>query len=419
MCLFLFYSDVNTKFRAASLSHDVKCVNKDWIEESISKGYVLPEDNFKVKRSALTPTKDNLPMCSMLNVIKPGTSNDLQNTYNKIINITNDSIMNLIEINKSDVIDVNTPSLSSQEKLSSISTVANDKIDDNLGNRFLGAPSSHAPVEEVTKISKMSNESSDKLLKLNVFDGATFKIKYFDGDTCDNIKCLIEGMSGEVINQNYKKIKTNYVVLPIFIDNPYKSLSMKTVTDLWVRDCHATSTMIDVEYYHKPIVVKQAKLLRDYVICCTNYNDCERLVLDSLVEALGGISQCGMSRISISNKNVLKTTHLISPNNDGIKCKYATMWNIPIVTKDWLLECGRLGQIVSLNSYIVSENSMCVSKNSFKSEDDHEQLQLQELSYKDKSYKVEQTQEDDEEFKTEVEQIRYNKTRKTDLSKRF
>lgn len=192
-------------------------------------------------------------------------------------------------------------------------------------------------------------------IEQNVYSGLKFKIVGIEPAV--EIKRMIESMSGKVINAICESIKTDYIVLPTFIEEPYETSSIETVTNKWVDMCYSFEKLIEVDYYYKPIVVKRTKPLSGCVITITNYFQCERSVLQLLIVELGAILQDELSRKEIKDKNILPNTHLISPSTDGKKYEFALRWKLSIVTKDWLLECARLGQMVPLDSYFVNENS--------------------------------------------------------------
>lgn len=218
-------------------------------------------------------------------------------------------------------------------------------------------------------------EENDTTTSSNIFDGILFKIDGFEDNVVSEIKIKIEQMSGKVLGR-IKRIKPNYIVLPTFIEDAH-NISIETVNNMWIADCFDSDELINPNYYHKPIIVKRTAPLSGLVITITNYVECERLVLESLVEELGARNQKELSRKAVLEKKILPNTHLISPNTEGRKYMFAVKWKLPIVTKDWLLECGRLGMMVPLKSYIVNENAADTSENNSKSDEDYNQQQKQ------------------------------------------
>lgn len=88
---YIFFSGTNTeKYKAAKNSKTIQCVPIEWIKDSISSGFSLPQDNYSLKRSTSTPTRDNEgPNFSMISVIAPSHSKTQLEFYNETINNTN------------------------------------------------------------------------------------------------------------------------------------------------------------------------------------------------------------------------------------------------------------------------------------------------------------------------------------------
>lgn len=47
---------------AARVHNNIKCVNFDWITDSIEKGYALPHNKYQVQKMTSTPTKPDDPV---------------------------------------------------------------------------------------------------------------------------------------------------------------------------------------------------------------------------------------------------------------------------------------------------------------------------------------------------------------------
>lgn len=87
--LFIFSGTRSEKYKAAKRSGRVRCVNKDWIKDSISNGYAILEDNFTAVGTTSTPNKEtDLPNFSMMSSIMQYTSRECNNTYDQTINLT-------------------------------------------------------------------------------------------------------------------------------------------------------------------------------------------------------------------------------------------------------------------------------------------------------------------------------------------
>lgn len=209
-------------------------------------------------------------------------------------------------------------------------------------------------------MSKSSYTQEDDTDFINIFDGYTFVIKDYDDSETIELKNQIEKMGGKVLTPSYRRIKKDYMVLPEFVGEPVKS-SITTITRMWILDCFEDSEIKNILYYHKPIVVKEATPLKNCVISITNHKDHERRVLELLVLKLGAIMQNELSRIKKLELNILISTHLISPSPIGRKYESALKWKIPIINKDWLLECAKKGKMVPVESYSVEASTSSMS----------------------------------------------------------
>lgn len=104
-----------------------------------------------------------------------------------------------------------------------------------------------------------------------------------------------------------------------------------------------------------------------YCLGTTIYTGKEKVFLTLLGEALGAIYQDVFARKVNEAKGIFASTHLITPAPSGFKYDAAKKWNIPAVTKDWLLTCARIGTKVAEEPYLVTdENNLVTSVNKSK-----------------------------------------------------
>ena len=59
------------------------------------------------------------------------------------------------------------------------------------------------------------------------------------------------------------------------------------------------------------------------------------------------------SRKDNPSKGVRGSTHLVCPSPDGEKYKASIKWNVPPVSRDWLVECALTGTRVEEDSFRV------------------------------------------------------------------
>ncbi|XP_014245567.1 DNA topoisomerase 2-binding protein 1-like isoform X2 [Cimex lectularius] len=167
-----------------------------------------------------------------------------------------------------------------------------------------------------------------------IFEGIAFKVIGFDNPS--QIIKAIENLSGEVFSDKFQG-KVDFTVVPLISFSDPDSL--QTVTSLWLEDCYEQGTVVQVEYFHRPVSVTiNMKPLEDCVFCTTGFLGKERSFLCYLAEALGAKIQDSFSCKDHLEKGVLRSTHLLCKSETGSKFNAAVKWGIPIVSKDWLLK---------------------------------------------------------------------------------
>jgi len=55
-----------------------------------------------------------------------------------------------------------------------------------------------------------------------------------------------------------------------------------------------------------------------------------------------------------ANRGAVASTHLVCPNPEGSKFNAAKKWNLPAVTKEWLLECAEKNARVPEEPYLLN-----------------------------------------------------------------
>ena len=168
-----------------------------------------------------------------------------------------------------------------------------------------------------------------------------FVIEDFDDEQKFELKECIESMSGTVI-KNLDSTAV-FIVVPPFIMNSIPDVpNAKIISNYWILDCWHNNIIKDVTYFHKPLVVSHLKPLQGCVVTITSYTNLERTFLMNLIKQTGGISQEQLCRVP--KDNYLISTHLLSPDATGRKYTAAVKWGIPVINKDWLLECATTGK---------------------------------------------------------------------------
>lgn len=160
-------------------------------------------------------------------------------------------------------------------------------------------------------------------------------------------------MAGTIVSKSYKGIP-DYAVVPVFGSASYITAT-EIVNDLWVAECQYEGDIRDIMYYHRPIPIESSQPLQGCIVTISTYSRYERNFLTNLIQQLGGTFQEQFARISCPKKNILASTHLISLEASGKKYTAALQWKIPVVNKDWLLDCARTGNLVPENPYLVGD----------------------------------------------------------------
>ncbi|XP_039285519.1 DNA topoisomerase 2-binding protein 1-B [Nilaparvata lugens] len=194
----------------------------------------------------------------------------------------------------------------------------------------------------------MENGEEASVTEGPIFKGLAFLILDFEDTTEELIRNMINENGGKVVSQIYKGVTdqfTDYAIVPFEGASGQLQLQSTVVTHIWLEDCVQENKLLPVVYYHEPIsILNSCAPLTGCVITISTYTNKERIFLDALVEALGAISQEVFARKDNVAKGVKACTHLVTPSAGSQKYMAALKWNIPTVTKDWLLSCARLGK---------------------------------------------------------------------------
>lgn len=189
---------------------------------------------------------------------------------------------------------------------------------------------------------------------VDIFEGLKFVISGFTDDEHEKLKVCIESMAGTIVSKLYKGIP-DYAIVPAFGSTCYNTAT-EVVNDLWVTECQSEGEIRVVLYYHRPIPVESSQPLQGCVVTISGYTRYERNFLANLIQHLGGTFQEQFVRISRPEKNFFASTHLVSLEARGKKYTAALNWKLPVVNKDWLLECARTGSLVTEKHYLVGDS---------------------------------------------------------------
>lgn len=187
-----------------------------------------------------------------------------------------------------------------------------------------------------------------------IFEGLKFiTLNFSDAETAE-LRSNIEQMAGQIVSKSYKGIP-DFAVVPIFSSELQQTAS-EVVTEMWIAECFQEGEVKEIMYYHRPLTVSETVPLQNCVVTLSTYTSYERNFLKILIFKLGGVFQEQFARVKSVKKNVFESTHLISPEATGKKYFAAIKWKLPVINKDWLLECAKTGKLVSENNFLVGDS---------------------------------------------------------------
>ncbi|XP_076255601.1 mutagen-sensitive 101 isoform X2 [Rhynchophorus ferrugineus] len=192
---------------------------------------------------------------------------------------------------------------------------------------------------------------------VSIFCSYTFVVANFDEETTEVIEEHIEVSGGTVI-KNISGSIVDYLVVPILKKNksPHKICAREIVNELFIIESIEEENLVNLSYYHRPIDIPSNNPLKDCVVTISAYTGQERHFLKTVIEGLGGVFQEQFSRRNIPSKNVLASTHLVLPTAEGKKYEAAIKWKLPVVNKEWLLQCVSSGSKVHIDDFLVDKN---------------------------------------------------------------
>ena len=207
----------------------------------------------------------------------------------------------------------------------------------------------------------------------------------------------------------------DYFIVPVDKNVTPKHKFKQLVTNIWLDDCLDDGKLLPAAYFHKPITfVEDCSPLEGVVTCLSGYNGRERNFLNCLVEKLGGTAQDIFAKKDNKAKATRGSTHLICPEPEGQKYAAAVKWNLPAVTRDWLLACYRDRLWVSEKPFLVGESSAVTPGKPMPTEVTVEEVREEEVTMT-KDETVVEAQADDtiksggQNDKTLEEEISFNK----------
>lgn len=185
-----------------------------------------------------------------------------------------------------------------------------------------------------------------------IFNNLTFHLDGFNQETTEKLTESIVEFYGEIVDTD----TCHYAIYPVIWNAKEHAANQKVVNDIWLSQCLEHGVLQDASnYYYAVVKQPDSAPLSNCVLSVTNYSLPERLFLKTIIESMGGIYQEQLLRRPLPDKQLLTSTHLICSEAKGKKYEAAKKWNIPAVTKDWLLDCLQSDNLKPFDDYLVSE----------------------------------------------------------------
>ncbi|XP_066157208.1 DNA topoisomerase 2-binding protein 1-A [Euwallacea fornicatus] len=191
---------------------------------------------------------------------------------------------------------------------------------------------------------------------LPIFSNLTFFFDGFNEEEMEMIVAQVTAARGTIADRNFEGC-CDYAVYPT-VWQPDPPKAKEIVNILWFNRCLEDQTLYtDLKYYHRIIETPSVTPLTGCVITISSYTSDERHFLREVIERLGGIYQEQFSRKTRQEKNILACTHLVCPEPNGKKYEAAVQWGLPVVSRDWVLECLRKCTKAPIENYFIATES--------------------------------------------------------------
>lgn len=174
----------------------------------------------------------------------------------------------------------------------------------------------------------------------SLFSGLTFQLSGLEKDSFTTVNDLIITNGGRVVYKNAEYIVSEPISKYSSEDQPGASVVAKPVNTMWIEDCIDQERLVEIDVYHRPIKVRDSRILAGCVVSFSGIQGRLRELLDHLVGQLGGRPQETFSRKLMEEKNVYRSTHLVCAKPEGKKYEKAFEWGVPVVEARWVIACA-------------------------------------------------------------------------------
>ncbi|XP_024040056.1 DNA topoisomerase 2-binding protein 1 [Citrus clementina] len=154
---------------------------------------------------------------------------------------------------------------------------------------------------------------------------------------------------GEVVNDDAKQNVHFTIECHGVIPKSADASETTYVSSHWIRSCLEDGCLLDVGSHilYSPLHC-QTPLpgFERFRFCVSQYEEKDRVLLRNLCFVLGA---------KFMEKLTKKVTHLLCKFSDGPKYEAACKWGIPSITSEWIYECVRQNEVVSLDHFSPKE----------------------------------------------------------------
>ncbi|XP_023021117.2 mutagen-sensitive 101 isoform X1 [Leptinotarsa decemlineata] len=327
-------------------------VSVRWLIDSIEQTHPMNEDKYLINRSDFENSHLGSPLSkkglSMLRTNRTVTQRDVKNNLGNFNN-TEDKM-------EDDIVRQYMKQTNTNSEEDTLVKLLGNVDNSNFSKQVQEPPKSTLqfnPPDTSTQQSTMSVTQDLETEISKIFENFKFLVIGFEEEEFAELKSNIEGFYGELVPKNYKGIP-DFIVVPVFNKEEIHHNATEIVNDLFITECIREETLLpDILYYHRPFDVPDTNPLVNCVITISSYSGAERVFLKNLIEALGGVAQEQFARVRSEAKGVLASTHLVSAEATGKKYEAALKWGLPVLSKEWLLDCAKTERLVYEADYLL------------------------------------------------------------------
>lgn len=193
-----------------------------------------------------------------------------------------------------------------------------------------------------------NEDDADATDAVPYFANLTFHVTGFMSDSEDALNHDIESAGGRIVSDSYTET-VDYVIVPmdIFCADQVPMRARHMVNEYWPTDCEHEKQCVEIQYFHRPFEWQneEHQPLVGMVLVLTTYSGSERSYLANVGRILGADVQERYARP--------QRPLLICPRPEGAKYNGAIKWALPVVSRDWLLECARRARKVGMKAFLV------------------------------------------------------------------